>query len=32
MVFKRGTWKALKGERPMGGQILPSSTAGERLL
>jgi hypothetical protein len=32
MVFKRGTWKGLKGIKPEGGQTLPKSIAGERLL
>jgi hypothetical protein len=31
-VFKSGTWKGLKGANPEGGQTLPKSTVGERLL
>jgi hypothetical protein len=31
-VFRRGICKGLKGEMPVGGQIAPNSTAGERLL
>jgi hypothetical protein len=32
IVFSRGTWKGLKGETPRGGQKLPISKVGERLL
>lgn len=32
IVFKRGTSKALKGEILKGGQTLPISTVGARLL
>jgi hypothetical protein len=31
-VFRRGICRGLKGEIPVGGQIAPSSTVGERLL
>lgn len=31
-VFRRGIWSGLKGEIPAGGQIAPSSTAGDKLL
>jgi hypothetical protein len=31
-VFNRGTWNGLKIRIPIGGQILPSSIVGERLL
>lgn len=31
MVFNKGTENALKGEIPLGGQILPSSILTERL-
>jgi len=31
-VFKRGTWKGLKIRIPIGGQVLPSSIEGDRLL
>lgn len=31
-MFKRGTWKGLKGFSPEGGHILPNSTVGDRLL
>lgn len=32
IVFNRGTWKGLKTLIPAGGQDLPMSTAGARLL
>lgn len=31
-VFNKGIWKGLKIKIPMGGQILPSSIVGDRLL
>lgn len=31
-VFNKGIWKGLKIKIPIGGQTLPSSIAGERLL
>lgn len=31
-VFKRGTWKGFKGSTPTGGQQLPNSGVGARLL
>jgi hypothetical protein len=32
IVFSRGTWKGLKVARPVGGQTLPNSTVGDKLL
>jgi hypothetical protein len=32
IVFRRGTWRALKGETPKGGHSSPISLVGERLL
>jgi hypothetical protein len=31
-VFKRGIWKGLKALIPIGGQRLPISTLGDKLL
>jgi hypothetical protein len=31
-VFNKGTWNGLKIKIPKGGQILPSSIAGDNLL
>jgi hypothetical protein len=31
-VFSKGTWKGLKIRTPIGGQVLPNSIVGERLL
>lgn len=31
-VFKRGIWKGLKAIIPTGGQVIPNSIVGERLL
>lgn len=31
-VLRRGTWNGLRGSMPVGGQWLPSSTVGARLL
>lgn len=31
IVFKRGIWKGLNGEIPLGGQSMPISTVGDNL-
>jgi len=31
-VFNRGTWNGLKIKIPIGGQILPNSIVGDKLL
>ena len=32
IVFNKGIWKGLKGIIPFGGQAIPISTAGDKLL
>lgn len=32
VVFNRGIWKGLNGDTPVGGQIMPISGVGARLL
>lgn len=32
VVFRRGTWKGLRGSIPVGGQHVPNSAVGAKLL